>query len=48
MKVIKYIKIIAVMIILYLELTIGEVLVHKYIMHNDDNSIIRKLYGDFR
>ena len=39
-------KVIILIIILYLELTIGEVLIHKYIMHNKPDSIIRKLYGD--
>ena len=41
-----YIKIIIVITILYFELTLGEVLIHKYIMHNNPNSIIRKIYGD--
>ena len=40
-----YIKLFIV-IILYFDLTIGEVLIHKYRMHNKPNSIIRKLYTD--
>ena len=42
-----YIKLMMVVIIFYLELTIGEVLIHKYVMHNNPNSIMRKIYGDY-
>lgn len=40
------IKILILIIILYLESSIGEVLIHKYFMHNKEGSLIRRLYGD--
>jgi len=33
-------------ILIYVGLTFGEYFVHKYVMHNKDGSIIRRLYGD--
>jgi hypothetical protein len=39
-------KVIIFILILYLQLTIGEVLIHKYIMHNNPNTIARKFYGN--
>lgn len=38
------IKLFFLIIFLYIELSLGEVIVHKYIMHNK-KGIIRKLYG---
>tara|TARA_Y100000389_G_C17468238_1_gene527715 strand:+ start:998 stop:1630 length:633 start_codon:yes stop_codon:yes gene_type:complete len=42
----KSLKLPLLIFILYLITTISEVLVHKHIMHNNDDSFIRKLYGD--
>lgn len=39
-------KLVFLIIILYTLSTLGEVIVHKYIMHNKDNSLIRSLYGN--
>jgi len=41
-----YIKCIIVGILLYLELTIGEIIIHKYLMHNKEGSIARKIWGN--
>lgn len=48
MKLILLMKLISLIILLYLELTIGEVIIHKYIMHNKEDSFIRRygLYGE--
>ena len=42
----KNLKLFVLVIVLYLLLTLGEVVVHKYIMHNKDNSFIRRVYGN--
>ena len=39
-------KIFFLIVILYLLLTLGEVIIHKYVMHNKDGGFIRKIYGD--
>ena len=39
-------KLIILIIILYIELSIGEVIVHRYIMHNKEGTLIRKYYGN--
>ena len=33
-------------ILIYIGLTFGEYIIHKYVMHNKEGSIIRRLYGD--
>lgn len=41
-----YLKLICLIVILYLELTIGEVIIHKYLMHNKEGSLARKIWGN--
>lgn len=41
-----FVKIFSLILVLYLELSLGEVIIHKYIMHNKEGTIIRKYYGN--
>ena len=42
----QYIKISLIIFLLLLSLTVGEWLIHKYVMHNKDGSFFRWLWGD--
>jgi hypothetical protein len=40
------IKIILFIIILYIQLSLGEIYIHKFVMHNKPNTFMRTLWGD--